>query len=249
LRDALLSETALRDSPLDVFVQRVQSLANLQAGLNDDTRRFAEARIQSSQPTHSQWLQIVSLAGRQRELASRAGEMALSVDAVSVFQYALEETQGSMLQAAEAVSRREPGEVVGAFQVASLRQLREIVTAVAALPAGISEDGADADRESASESSAQEDSAGEDGARRLAELILIRTIQQRVHAETAALAQAAESQQVPPVTLDDRMARLARTQGRLAELVSGWLGHGAEANTELESLDSEAVGESHEFNP
>jgi hypothetical protein len=197
--------------------QELQGLTARQQSTLDATRELETLRTQQSgRFTRAQLASIEDLAKRQRDLAADAGTLSQRVARAPVFVLGLQGATREMDRAGKGLDQRETGTATQQAQTNALARLQQLIAALQRPPPTPSEKPPGGSKP---DGPSPNPSAG-DGIQRLAELKLLKSLQEQVNRRTAELdaARVRQATLTPPQL--EELAELAREQGRLADLIT-----------------------------
>lgn len=231
--EAAAAEDALAEARRELATRRAQAEAELAleqlARLEDavkhlrrqqdqaleETRRLEAIRTSEGRLSRSQLLSVADLARLQRSLEDDAGRLADELEGTGVFRMAIGSAADAMGAAAGLLERQQTDQQTQDLEQRAIRRLDLILDALA--PESVRND---PDASGAGDQGDQPAGAPGEGVASLAELKLVRSLQQEVHQETARLDHDVAAGGGRPTT-DQQQAyvRLAEQQARLAELL------------------------------
>lgn len=205
-------ERDLLDEQLARLEQSLQGMVDQQQTIHNGTARLDNLQQKSGSLTRGQLASVRTLAQQQRGLMSETGDFAEQIAAAEVFHLGLTGALREMSVAADRLEAVQTDETTQQAEAAALRRLEQLVLAMR-------EDAADEPAETA----AGADSGGNqnqpaDGIRNVAQLKLLKLMQQSVQERTNHLEQARTTRDWTERERRE-LVELAQEQGRLAELL------------------------------
>jgi hypothetical protein len=209
------AEQDLANEQLAKIGDALKSLADRQSQVIEETRDYETRRDKTIGFTRAQSQSILDLSRSEAGLSSEAAELAEKVAAAEVFNLALTRTAAEMTGAAERLAKVDTGDETQRSASDALRRLQQIIEALK--------------RDPNSNSPKPNDGGGGGGGSNnqplvdkialLAEVKLLKMMQEQVNLRTRELDEAAGK--LPMLTADLRREyiELAKEQGKLAELI------------------------------
>ena len=234
-RGAKAAEDALKDAARQLREKRFEMAAQLameqQAKLQDtvkylhhqetriagETREFAA--IQSAAGlTRTQNESLLELAHQQDLLRDETGRVVQSLDPANIFRAALSVAVEEMEQASALLQQRKTGPATQAAEQRAIDRLKLLLAALEAEEPAADRDGAaGAKPDDPGKQTADQQDGGPRGVLPLAQLKLLKLLQEDLNLRTQQLNQA-EAAGKPTQDIREQYARLLEEQGRLAEL-------------------------------
>ena len=217
--------------------ETVKQLHAEQQDLLEQTRQLHAARGSPHQLTRTEAAALAALADRQRQLRSHAVDLAGQMAAAPALRFVLEGAAESMNQASQLLEQRQSGADTQNAQRAALAQLALLIEAVRPEP-----DDDQPSQQAEMPGDVEQNPAG--AVRSVAELKIIRLMQQQINTQTQQLHRQTSAGGPAIAERKDAFGALAGQQGRLAELLLRLIGamqQKAERSPEAESsLKSES---------
>lgn len=207
------TEQDLLEEQMQRLEQTVAALVTRQQRIIEETQRLNELRTAQGQWQRAQLTSLRQLSLEQRTLAAETGVLAGRLTDAAAFQLALRSAIREMLRAASHLDRWESGPETQQAERAALTRLQQLLSA-------LTPDKDQPPQEGPPPENPPEEALPGDVLRVLAELRLLKLMQEEVNRRTAELATARAANQgeltdEQQQELDD----LATDQGRLAELI------------------------------
>ncbi|MBN2578481.1 MAG: hypothetical protein JXB10_05770 [Pirellulales bacterium] len=207
----------------------VKHLQQQQQGVLEETRRYERLRQTQGEFTRSQAAGLHDLARRQEMLEDDARRLATDLRGADAFAWTLTRAARSMGQAAAGLNRRRTGTETQRTEQTALDCLALLMEAVQPEPPSDQEN-AGGDAGGAGKKPPSHAPRG--AVATMAELKLLRLLQQELNLRTARLYETLDPQAKPTESQRAALAELARQQGRLAEMVFKLVPPAAEAPEE-----------------
>jgi hypothetical protein len=208
LRDAA---ARLASEQVDQLEEQVKHLRGQQAGALDESRRLNDLERSQGRLTRSQALSLRDLARLQRSLQTDAAALAQRFAGAAAFELALTTAAADMRRAADQLDRRETGSTTQDAQQQAIGRLDLLVDVLKPEPPSTE-----------NQSPPGGDNPPQQGPQAatlppLAELKLLKLMQQQINARSEALQKAAAGKPTPEQSRE--YSELAEQQGRLADIV------------------------------
>jgi hypothetical protein len=208
LRDAA---ARLASEQVDRLEEKVKHLRRQQENALDEARRLSSLEESQGRLTRSQALSLRDLARLQRSLQTDAVSLAQRLGGAAAFELALSAAAADMCRAADGLDRRETGPSTQEAQRRAIGQLDLLVEVLKPEPPSTQD-----------QASSGGDNPPQQGPQAatlppLAELKLLKLMQQQINARSEALQKAAAGKPTPEQSRE--YAELADQQGRLAKIV------------------------------
>ena len=206
------AEQDLLQEQMTKLEQEIGGLARRQQSVLDSTTSFEQLRLeQEGRWTRAQSVSVGNLARQHRALATETGSLAEKAAAAEAFVLGIRGAMREMDRAARGLDRRQADEPTQRAERNALLRLQQLQQAL------------EQDDASGDDGQGQGDSGGQqppgDAIQRLAELKLLKLMQQEINRQTTEL----EQQRLQNGELTDGQLQLLRElsdeQGRLAELI------------------------------
>lgn len=211
---------ARRQAEMDLAVEQLARLQTAVAGLHqqqqivvDETRRLAEVILNQEAPSRTALVELNELARREQYLSEEAQGLAEKLAAAEVFRAALESVAEQMGRAARLLGRREVGASAQRTVAAARDRLAQLLEALKPEQAG----------EEQPSGTGGGSSQPPDGIPALAELKLLKFMQEDLNRRTRQLQAALEKAESPDAALLEEFQALAEEQGRVADLAASLL--------------------------
>jgi len=209
------AEQQLARQQLVELEDQVRGLAERQEALTNQTARLESLRRGTGRFTTDEERSVHAAARAQNMLAGQTGELAGELAQTAVFQLALRTAAADMTTAAERLEALETGAKTHQAQKASAQRLNQLLTAL---------DTARTEPSQRQESDEKGPSkAGQQAQRprtyRLAEIVLLRTLQDDLNRRTRAIEQHRTDDGILTDDVSRQYDQLGRQQQQLAELV------------------------------
>ena len=214
------AEADLAMEQLAKIQDSLEALRLAQQGVVEETSRLTELEQSQGRLTRGQAASVRDLALEQSAIRSDTELLREKLSAAAAFRLALEGAAQQMARAAEYLDRRELGPPVERAEVAALRRLEQLLLALAS---------DDEEQEGGEQGGApgEEGDTGDqmpgDGIADIAQLKLIRLLQQEINARTVELEEQYGRQSGLTPEQEVEYAQLSEEQGALADLVRNLL--------------------------
>ena len=198
----------------------IKHLRRQQENALEESRRLRGLEESQGRLTRSQAFSVQELARLQRSLEADAARLAEHFHGgIGAFQIVLTDAADAMRQAVELLDRRQVAKPTQEAQERAVRQLDMVVESLAAEKPNAKNNAADEGGNDGGAGAGNQ--GGQGGGPSLAELKLLKFMQQEINRRTEALQQAAAGKSSTKLTEDQRReyADLSKQQGRLAEIV------------------------------
>ncbi|MCO6454997.1 MAG: hypothetical protein J5I93_06830, partial [Pirellulaceae bacterium] len=214
-------EERLRQLQQDLFEEQLARLEQLVTGLISRQSALLDATVQlhqsqqeqSGQLTRPQLATLGDLAAQQRTLSAETGELARKLGQARAFVLALEGVLRDMARAARGLDRHDPGLDTQQAESSALARLRQLALALK------QDEPSPPEEEPPAEQPAGQPMPAEDAAGLLAELKLIKLMQQQLLERTTELEAIRDGGQTWTREQELEATELAAEQGQLAALV------------------------------
>jgi hypothetical protein len=213
-------QAELQQAEQDLLREQMARLEQLIAGivarqqnLLAETLRLDKLRDPRGELQRGQQATLRGIAAEQRTLAAEVGQFTARLASSEAFVFALEVAQRQMLRGAALLQRGETGQEPQAAEQAALMSLEQLLAALEPEePAAANPEQPPGDAQN------PPSPAPEAGIRSLAELKLLKLMQEALNRSTDEMRRAAEAGKLTPAQLQE-LAALAEEQGRLADMV------------------------------
>ncbi|HEV3415364.1 MAG TPA: hypothetical protein VG056_01060 [Pirellulales bacterium] len=215
------AESDLANEQLARLDDSLKGLVDRQRHTNDETARLEKLRADQGQWTRAQSQTLHDLSREQRNLANETGQLGEKLAGAEAFQFVLDAAAHEMAGVADRLQDRNTDSATQQLEQDVVARLKQLVEAMKEeKPAG-SDSPAGAGSQGGGGNAANSQSGNM--IRRMAELRLIRLMQEDVNRRTQRLTEEVGDRSA---TDDQRteFSRLAKEQGRLAELMLGFTG-------------------------
>ena len=206
------AEQNLLDEQLARLEQALKGMVDQQRAIHDETVRLDDLQMENGTLTRGQLASLRTLAQQQRGLIAESGAFAEQIAAAEVFHLGLTSAMREMATAANRLDAANPGTET---QQAELRALTRLTQLVEAMQEDESDEPGD---ENSGSGSGGNQGAPPDGIQNIAQLKLLKLMQQSLQDRTASLE---DIRQGRDWTADEKaeVTQLALEQGQLAELL------------------------------
>jgi len=212
------TEKDLFDEQMTRLKQSIEGMVQRQQGVINETTRLEELRDPNSGLSRAQRASVAALAIQQRGLAEETLDFAQQVAQAKAFELALRGAAREMTRAAAELDRSETGASTQQAEQVALARLKQLLLALnpdSDDPAG----GPKPDQPPGGQGGGEEQSGQGDGIRRIAELNLLKLLQEEINRRTIAIEQArVKSGGLTPAQQTEQ-DDLAVEQGELAGLL------------------------------
>ncbi|HEV2969910.1 MAG TPA: hypothetical protein VGY55_07965 [Pirellulales bacterium] len=215
------AESDLADEQLARLDDNLKGLVDRQRHANDETARLEKLRADQGQSTRAQSQTLHDLSRDQRGLADETAQLGEKLAGAEAFQFVLDAASQEMTSVADRLQDRDTGSATQQLEQDALSRLKQLVEAMKEdKPAG-----GDPQAGTSGQGGSGDPANSQQGntIRTMAELRLIRQMQEDVNRRTQRLTEAVGDRHAT----DDQRAefsRLAKEQGRLADLMLGLSG-------------------------
>jgi myosin heavy subunit len=196
--------------------QEITGLIKPQQNVIDETVRLEGLRASQGRLSRGQFATLNDLADQQRSLAVEAGSLADKVAQAQAFQFGLQGAADDMNRAATRLDAHESGAEVQQAERNALNRLQQLL---AALQPDAEAQQADAGGGSDGQPSGQEQAMPVDSIHALAELKLLKSMQQEINQRTIRFEEIRREKGSLTDEQQQELVELAGEQGRLAEVM------------------------------
>lgn len=217
-------QQAIAQAEQDLFFEQMARLEQAIAGMIkrqqaviDETVRLDRAQSDQGELTRGQRASVASLATVERALSDEAGQFADKIAKAKAFDFALRAAIREMLATASRLDRGQVGDPTQQSAGAALDRLERLAEALQTDPS--QDRPPESPSEQESDQSPQQQRPPADGITSLAELKLLKLMQEELNQRTAALEEARQQQGELTREQQTQLAELSQEQGRLAELL------------------------------
>lgn len=190
----------------------IKSMIARQGRLLDETKQYEKLRTDQGRWTRPQLSGLQDLARQQTALREEAGELEKKLTGVGVFQLALKGAASDMTRAAGLLDQRQAGEPTQRAEASALKRFEQLMAA-------LKSDGKGGDEEEGGAGQGGGQQQGGEPTGTLAELKLMKLMQEYLNARTRALEETlTKTKQLTPEQLEEYTA-LSQEQGKLADLL------------------------------
>jgi hypothetical protein len=214
-------QQAIAQAEQDLFFEQMARLEQSMAGMIqrqksvvDETLRL-DALKQRQELTRGQRASISSLAAVERALADEAGQFAQEIAKAKAFEFGLRAAIREMLLTSSRLDRGETDDPTQQSARAALDRLQRLAEALKTDPS----ESQPQEGQSEQQSDQQQQQPPGDGIAALAELKLLKLMQEELNQRTAALEEARQTQGALTPDQEQQLADLSQEQGQLAELL------------------------------
>ncbi len=209
------AEQDLLDEQIARLEQVLDGLIKQQQSINDETLRLDDLKQDGGVLTRGQLGSVRTLAQQQHGLMAETNDFAEKIKAAEVFHLALSGAVREMTIAAESLEIAETGERTQRAQAEALRRLEQLVTAM-------KDDDSDEPAEDAG-GGGEGGNQGQppDGIANIAELKLLRLMQESLRERTSELAKLGDASRWT-AEQQAEVIQLAKEQGKLADLMQAF---------------------------
>jgi hypothetical protein len=206
-QDLFFEQMARLEQAIAGMIQRQQSVV-------DETVRLDQLR-QQAELTRGQQASVAGLASVERALAQEAEQFAQKIAKAKAFEFAL---QGAVREMNVTAGRLDRGETGAATQQSAKAALDRLLRLAEALKPDPQENQQQNPSDQEADQQEQQQPPG-DGIAAMAELKLLKLMQEELNARTAALEETRAAQGALAPEDEQQLAELSQEQGRLAELL------------------------------
>lgn len=227
------AEADLAQEQVARLEDHLKPLAEAERMLFEETRHYRELEASQGQLTRAQAISVADLAKRQHELANEATALGAKMAATPVFRLALDEAGHQMRRAASLLDGQATGDATQKAEQRAIDLLTHAIEALKPVPLG--------EEPRPEENEAQpgvQNGSGEDASKMLAELKLLKWMQDDVNQRTAALDEAHRDADELPPEAQREYQELSEQQGIIAELTLK-LAKGGQPDAEDQENDNE----------
>jgi hypothetical protein len=208
------AESDLAQEQLARIEDAIKSVQERQEKLIGETVHYQLRQSEHGHLTRAEAASVRELARVQLALRDEMQELAKTLAGAEVFQFVLESAGQDMTRAAERLERRDVADETVRIENNALARIAQLNDALANDSA---EDEKDAQQEEGGEGGGEGSSKP---GRSVAELKLLKSIQEQLKARTATLAESRRQSTEPTVEQETEYEQISREQGRLADLVT-----------------------------
>lgn len=209
------AEADLADEQLARLEEGLQGLLKRQQGLLDETRHYQHLRETQQRWTRPQVASVLDLAQQQQHLESETRGQAKKLEPVPAFVLALDSAAREMVTARQLLARQDTGDVTQQAQQRAIRRFEQLLEALKSESAA----GQQQEQQQGGEGQEGQQQQAEDGVHHLAELKLLKILQQDINLRTREIEESLRGKrQLSPEELRE-YAALSEEQGRLADLL------------------------------
>jgi hypothetical protein len=208
------AEVDLAQEQLARMEDAVASMRDRQQAIVGETVHYQQRQAERGHLTRAETVSVREMAAQQAGLGHEAEELAKSLAGAEVFQFVLDTARREMNRAAERLDRRDMGDDTVRAETTALARIEQLIEALSSKSDAQSDD-------------AQEEAGGGEGGgggpqgsvRSVAELRLLKSIQQQINSRTLALDEARRGLLGFTEDQQAELAALSQEQGQLADLV------------------------------
>ena len=216
----LQAEMKLASEQVSRLQETLQSVRKRQATVLDETLQLDQFVTQEGQLNRTQAANLQAVARDQKTLQTDTNSLIEQLVGAEVFNLALSGVSNEMARAAQLLAGRQTGPPTQQAERGAIRRLDQMLEALQPEePLEEPEDPGDSESQSEGAGAPEGQGSPPGGTQTLAELKLLKLMQEEVNARTKELAET----HGPPETLTDETRReyldLSRQQGRLADLL------------------------------
>ncbi len=195
----------------------LKHLRRQQAGALDEAQRLHGLEQSRGHLTRSQAFSVHELARLQRSLQTDAGGLSQRLSAAGAFELALSAAADDMGQAADSLDRRETGPATQESQENAIRRLDQLAEALKPEPPAEPKPDDENQPAGGDNNASKKQGTPSDGIPPIAQLKLLKLMQQEINSRIEALQQAVADK--PTAEQLRQYKALSRQQGKLAEIV------------------------------
>jgi len=212
------TEKDLFDEQMTRLKQSIEGMVQRQQGVVAETQRLEELRDDNSALSRAQRAGVAALAIQQRGLAGEALDFAQQVAQAQAFELALRGAAREMTRAASQLDRGETGAATLQAEAVALARLQQLLQALN--PPEDPEAQPQPQQPPGGQGGAGgEQNGSDDGISRIAELNLLKLLQEEINRRTTALEKTRNKAGELPPAQQQEQDDLAVEQGQLAELL------------------------------
>lgn len=211
-----------RQAEIDLAAERLAkiedslvSLCDRQQGVIDETLRLEKLRLEEGRLSRGQTLSVKAVGGEQRTLLDETNLLTEKLSAAEVFKLALDRAADEMGRASNLLDRAKTDIPTQTAEENALRRLSQLLAALKTDEA----DGEGGEQEGGQGGSQGQSPAATDGIPDIAQLKLLKLMQQEIHGRTALLEERFSRRDDVSAEERQEYAALGEEQGALADLI------------------------------
>jgi hypothetical protein len=233
------AEADLAEEQMARLEDHLKALASSQQSLLDDTRHYADLEQSQGGLSRAQAISVGDVSKQQRELEQETSVLAAKLAGNPVYRAAFEQAAQRMRQAAELLGQHQVGEPTQQSQERAFDLLTHALEALKPAAKGETPEAQPQEQGDAGEQGGQQNANGADAARTLAELKLLKWMQDDVNQRTKALDDKYGEEADPSPDAKREYEELSREQAVIASLTLKLAKSNAPDAAEGEELEPE----------
>ncbi|MBI2824870.1 MAG: hypothetical protein HYX69_09305 [Planctomycetia bacterium] len=212
------AEVDLAQEQLARMEDAVASMRTRQEKLIEETRHYEQARVARGNLTRTEAASVREMARQQLGLRDESHQLAETLSGAEVFQFALGAAENDMTQAAARLDQRDTGDEAVRAESSALARLEQLLAALAP------EEGRPQEPSEGQAGEGQGGGGQQQGAvRSVAELKLLKLIQEQINRRTQALDEARRESIELSAEQEREYAALSQEQGKLADMIANMM--------------------------
>jgi hypothetical protein len=213
------AEADLADEQMARMEDWIGSIQKREQNLIQETTHYQQLEAERGHLSRAESLSVRDLAREQSALREESLELAKTLAAAEVFKFVLDSASQDMERAGERLERRDVGEETVRIETRALARIEQIIAALKQdlVPAVEKSNGQGEDGGSGGGKSGGDQPPG---GRSVAELKLLKLVQEQINARTIALDEARRDAVSLSEEQQTEYAQLSEEQGRLADLIA-----------------------------
>lgn len=207
------AEADLAQEQLAKLEIALSSMHERQQGLLTETEHYEQLRKQKDRLTRAEALSVSDLARQEQSLADESQDLGKSLVSAEVFKFVLDSAARDMTAASERLNARDTGEPAQRAERSALARIAQVLDAMK------SDEKQPPEEKSGDDGGGKDGQGGGGGVRSMAELKLLKLMQEQLNGRTRELEQTRDATQSLTDAQRHELAALAAEQGRLADLL------------------------------
>jgi len=207
------AEADLAQEQLAKLEIALSSMHERQQGLLTETEHYEQIRKQKDRLTRAEALSVSDLARQEQSLAAESQDLGKSLVSAEVFKFVLDSAARDMTAASEHLNARDTGEPAQRAERSALARIAQVLDAMK------SDDKQPPEEKSGDDGGGKDGQGQGGGVRSMAELKLLKLMQEQLNGRTRELEQTRDASQTLTDAQRHELTALAAEQGRLADLL------------------------------
>lgn len=212
------AEADLAQEQMARLEDQLKAIADAESKLLEETRHYAEVERSQHELTRAQAIGVGDLGKRQHAVRQETADLAEKLAGTPVFRLAFEQAAHLMRRAAKLLDEHNTGETTQQAETRAVELVTHALEALQPAPNNPSPEGQPDDNSGQGEQPEQENANAADATQALAELKLLKWMQDDVNQRTQALADAYRDATDLPPDAQREYQELSEQQGKIAEL-------------------------------